>query len=70
MPTTRSDLAAEISALHELVRAALHEGLSPEDQDGLVQLVQTLRTVVGDPEPGPAETPGRKKQRGRARPLR
>ena len=48
MHTTATDLSAEISALHDVVRDALHQGLSPVEWDDLAQLIETLGVLVGD----------------------
>jgi len=52
METTATDLSAEISALHDVVRAALHQGLSPEEWDDLAQLIESLGVLIGDEDPG------------------
>jgi hypothetical protein len=58
METTTTDFAAEINALHDVVRDALHQGLSLEEWDDLTQLIETLGELIGDQVPH-AEVAGR-----------
>jgi hypothetical protein len=53
METTTADLSAEISAFHGVIRAALHRGLTSEEQDALAQLIEAIRVHIGDQDSSP-----------------